>query len=99
MSTPQELARFHIEIAIKLIGREAVLALVTAPPVPAAAAGGAGAPAAAAAGAGRGRRPGAAPDETRCQWILTDSTQCKNAHTAATTYCKIHAAKIDLIDL
>ncbi len=94
MSTPQELARFHIETAIKLIGREAVVALLSA--APPAAAGGAGAPAAAA---GRGRRPGAAPEESRCQWILTDGTQCKNAYTAATSYCKIHIAKIDLIDL
>lgn len=93
MSTPQELARFHIETAIKLVGREAVVAMLTTSAV----AGGAGAPA--ATGGGRGRRPGAAPDDARCQWILTDGTQCKNAHTSTTTYCKIHAAKIDLIDL
>ena len=88
MSTPQELARFHIETAIKLIGREAVVALLARAAAPAA--GGAG---------GRGRRPGAAPEESRCQWILTDGTQCKNAHMTATSYCKIHIAKIDLIDL
>lgn len=90
MSTPQELARFHIETAIKLIGREAVVAMLTVGNAGPAANGGAG---------GRGRRPGAAPDDTRCQWILTDGTQCKNAHTTTTTYCKIHVSKVDLIDL
>lgn len=89
MSTPQELARFHVETAIKLIGREAVVALLTTAPAAVTTSG----------GAGRGRRPGAAPDDTRCQWILTDGSQCKNAHTTTTTYCKIHATKIDLIDL
>jgi hypothetical protein len=95
MSTPQELARFHVETAIKLVGREAVVAMLTAAP---AAAGGCGSAPAAASG-GRGRRPGAASDDTRCQWILTDGNQCKNAHTTVTSYCKIHATKIDLIDL
>lgn len=95
MTTPQELARFHVETAIKLVGREAIVAMLTAPAAAAPANGGCGS----ATAGGRGRRPGAAPDDTRCQWILTDGSQCKNAHTTTTTYCKIHAAKIDLIDL
>lgn len=96
MPTPEELARFHIETAIQLVGRERVLALLVSPvetaqvSSPAAPAGGAGA---------RGRRPGAAPDDARCKWKMTDGTQCKNAHTAEAVYCKIHAGKIDLIEL
>jgi hypothetical protein len=81
MATPEELARFHIETAIKLIGRDSVIAMVTAP------------------AAGRGRRPGAASDDTRCQWKLTDGSRCKNAHNTEKIYCKIHSGKVDLIDL
>lgn len=93
MSTSEELARLHIETAIKLVGRESVLAMV--PAVPAPAAGGAGAP----QKDNRGRRPGAAPDDARCQWKLTDGSRCKNAKADEKGYCKIHAAKVDLIDL
>jgi hypothetical protein len=82
MATSEELARFHIETAIKLVGRDNVIAMVTA-----------------TATAGRGRRPGAASDDTRCQWKLTDGTQCKNAHNTEKVYCKIHSGKVDLIDL
>ena len=94
MSTPEELARFHIETAIKLVGRDRVLAMLVSTPAPAA--GGAGA---AHQKDNRGRRPGAAPDDARCQWKLTDGSQCKNAKTTDKGYCKIHAGKVDLIDL
>lgn len=90
MSTPQELARFHIETAIKLIGRDGVVALLTPD---------ATTTAAPLAAAGRGRRPGAAPSEARCHWKLIDGSQCKNAHPTETNYCKMHSGKIDLIDL
>lgn len=95
MSTSNELARLHIETAIKLVGRDTVLAMVAAAPAPAA--GGAGAPT--QQKDSRGRRPGAAPDDMRCQWKLTDGSQCKNAMTTEMGYCKIHIAKVDLIDL
>ena len=94
MSTSEELARFHIETAIKLIGREQVLVMLASAPAPAT--GGAGAP---HQKDNRGRRPGAAPDDTRCQWKLTDSSQCKNAKAGEKGYCKIHVGKVDLIEL
>jgi hypothetical protein len=103
MSTSNELARLHIETAIKLVGRETVLAMVAAASAPAA--GGATGVTASLTGAptqqkdSRGRRPGAAPDDMRCQWKLTDGSQCKNAMTAEMGYCKIHITKVDLIDL
>jgi|688.fasta_scaffold1174359_2 hypothetical protein len=100
MSTSEELARFHIETAIKLIGREQVLVMLASTPAPATGAtgatGGAGAP---HQKDNRGRRPGAAPDDTRCQWKLTDSSQCKNAKAGEKGYCKIHVGKVDLIEL
>jgi len=95
MPTPEELARFHIETAIQLVGRERVLALI----IPTVAAAPAAAPAAAGGAGARGRRPGAAPDDARCKWKMSDGTQCKNAHTAEAQYCKIHVGKIDLIEL
>jgi hypothetical protein len=95
MSTSEELARFHIETAIKLIGREQVLVMLALAPATGAT-GGAGAP---HQKDNRGRRPGAAPDDTRCQWKLTDSSQCKNAKAGEKGYCKIHVGKVDLIEL
>jgi hypothetical protein len=79
--------------------------MVAAAPVPAVAAGGATGVTTSLTGApaqqkdNRGRRPGAAPDDMRCQWKLTDGSQCKNAMTTDVGYCKIHVAKVDLIDL
>ena len=91
MSTSEELARLHIETAIKLVGQETVLAMVAAAkPAPAPAP---------AIKDNRGRRPGAAPEDTRCQWKMTDGSQCKNAKTAEKGYCKIHVTKVDLIEL
>lgn len=97
MSTSEELARFHIETAIKLVGRDRVLVIMASIPV-LPATGGAGGPTSVQKD-NRGRRPGAAPDEARCQWKLTDGSQCKNAKTTDKGYCKIHAAKVDLIEL
>ena len=101
MSTSEELARFHIETAIKLIGRDRVLVMMASLPAPPAA-GGAGISASLTAAPqkdNRGRRPGAAPDDARCQWKLTDGSQCKNAKTTDKGYCKIHVTKMDLIEL
>ena len=102
MSTSEELARFHIETAIKLIGREQVLVMIASTSAPApgatAATGGAGAPTPHQKD-NRGRRPGAAPDDTRCQWKLLDDSRCKNARAGDKGYCKIHAGKMDLIEL
>jgi hypothetical protein len=47
---------------------------------------------------GRGRRPGAAPEEERCTWILVDKSQCKNARHESHSYCRIHLGKIHLVD-
>ena len=95
--TPEDLARFHLETALALTNKEFIGAWLGGAPAPApAAAGGAGAPA--PAHGGRGRRPGAASDAERCAWKLTDGTQCKNAHHAGNSYCKIHIGKIHLID-
>ena len=107
--TPEDLARFHLETALVLTNKEFIGAWlgagvgvagaagvgVAGAAVPAA--GGAGAPAP-AGHAGRGRRPGAASDAERCAWKLTDGSQCKNAHHAGNSYCKIHVGKIHLID-
>jgi hypothetical protein len=45
----------------------------------------------------RGRKPGAATNESRCTWKRTDGTCCKNGHTADSMFCKIHAPKAHLI--
>lgn len=93
--TPEDLARFHLETALALTSKEFIGAWIGGAP-----AGGAAAPAPAPAPAhtGRGRRPGAASDADRCAWKLTDGSQCKNAHHAGNSYCKIHVGKIHLID-
>jgi hypothetical protein len=101
--TPEDLARFHLETALALTNKEFIGAWLGAGVgVAAAAAGGAGVAAGGASApaghAGRGRRPGAASDAERCAWKLTDGSQCKNAHHAGNSYCKIHVGKIHLID-
>lgn len=93
--TPEDLARFHLETALALTNKEFIGEWLGGAPAPAAGAGGAPQ---APAHAGRGRRPGAASDAERCAWKLTDGSQCKNAHHAGNSYCKIHVGKIHLID-
>jgi hypothetical protein len=46
----------------------------------------------------RGRRPGAAANESRCQWNVGSETQCKNNKKDANSYCGMHLGKIHLID-
>jgi hypothetical protein len=46
----------------------------------------------------RGRKPGAAPAETRCQWSMADNTLCKNNRHDGNSFCRMHMAKVHLID-
>lgn len=46
----------------------------------------------------RGRKPGAAPSETRCQWAMADNSQCKNNRFESNSFCRMHMAKVHLID-
>ncbi len=90
MSSSEELARLHIDTAVKLMGKEFVvqhLATVATP-----------APAPAAASSGRGRKPGAAPAESRCAWNAGQESHCKNKRFESNSYCKIHVGKIHLVD-
>jgi hypothetical protein len=91
MSSSEELARLHIDTAIKLVGKEFVtqyLAAIPAPPVPAPT----------ESKSGRGRKPGAAPAESRCAWNAGQESHCKNKRFESNSYCKIHVGKIHLVD-
>ena len=105
----QELARMHVEMAVKLTSVAHVQSLldsssssstaVTATTATAATAATATATAAtAAAKSNRGRRPGAAAIESRCQWNVGSESQCKNNKKDANSYCGMHLGKIHLID-
>jgi len=96
MATAEELARFHVETAIKLTSKAYVESLLVssggstkAAPAPT--------PTPAATGH-RGRKPGAAPDAERCEWTLVAGDRCKNRRLEAGSFCKIHVGKIHLID-
>jgi hypothetical protein len=93
MATAEELARFHVETAIKLTSKAFVASLLT--PAPKTEAAAAPAP---TSGAHRGRKPGAAPDAERCEWTLVAGDRCKNRRLEAGSFCKIHVGKIHLID-
>jgi hypothetical protein len=100
MATAEELARFHLETAVKLTSKSFVAAWLssgTAPPPTTTAAVAIPAPAPAAAGH-RGRKPGAAPEAERCEWTLVAGDRCKNRRLEAGSFCKIHAGKIHLVD-
>ena len=87
-----QLATFHCEVAVKLMGRKFVedwLAEMT--PVPVAPAETATVPK-----SNRGRKPGAAADTERCAWSSTTG-QCKNKFSEGSTYCKMHDKKAALI--
>ena len=83
---PTELARIHLECAIKLVGRDFIAAWLApaTPPEP--------------KQTSRGRKPGAAAPEVRCVWKFVNGEQCKNARDADSTACKIHRKKLHLID-
>lgn len=90
MSSSEELARLHIDTAVKLMGKEFVsqyLASVAAAPTTVA-----------EPKAGRGRKPGAAPAESRCAWNAGQESHCKNKRFESNSYCKIHVGKIHLVD-
>ena len=94
MSTNEDLARLHLETAVRLTSRafvESWLASSSAAPAPTAAP---------QPKSNRGRKPGAAPSETRCAWNKDNNTehQCKNTRHEANSYCRIHLGKIHLID-
>ena len=93
MSSSEELARLHIDTAVKLVGKEFVtqyLALISL--IPSAVA------AVPEPKAGRGRKPGAAPAESRCAWNAGQESHCKNKRFESNSYCKIHVSKIHLVD-
>jgi hypothetical protein len=90
---PTELARIHVECALKLVGRDMVTSWLaelsasessTAPSTQT---------------TSRGRKPGAAPDNLRCVWKFVSGERCKNARITDSTACKIHCKKLHLIDV
>jgi hypothetical protein len=91
LRTKEELARIHLETAIALVGIATVSSYLTndpptenpstTPP----------------SGKTRGRKPGAAPEESRCIWKLSSGDQCKNTKLEGRTHCKIHTSKADAI--
>jgi hypothetical protein len=93
MSSSEELARLHIDTAVKLVGKEFVsqylATAVAAPPAPTSVA---------EPKSGRGRKPGAAPAESRCAWNAGQESHCKNKRFESNSYCKIHVGKIHLVD-
>lgn len=98
----EDVVRFHVETAIKLVGRDAVLALLGEAPASPTVAGSSSSVTSdppSSPEKGRGRRPGCTVTaEHRCSWKMTDGSQCKNARKS-NGFCGIHVAKIDLIDL
>ncbi len=104
MATNEELARFHLETALKLTSKSFIAAWLStgtaSPPSPAATvvATTTPAPPPPAAAGHRGRKPGAAPEGERCEWTLVAGDRCKNRKTETGSFCKIHAGKIHLVD-
>ncbi len=101
----QELARLHVETAVKLTSVAHVQSLLdsysSASASASASSSSSEAPtvtATAASKSNRGRRPGAASAESRCQWNVGSETQCKNNKKDANSYCGMHLGKIHLID-
>ena len=88
MTTPEQLANFHLETAVKLTSRAFVEQWLSGTP-----------PAAPAAVGTRGRKPGAAPTEIRCTWPLPSGETCKNKRLDGKEYCGLHQSKVAQIDL
>jgi len=87
----QDLARLHVETAVKLTSVARVKELLAAyesSEVPAS-----GVPKST-----RGRKPGAAAAEHRCHWNIGTEAQCKNNQKDGNSYCGMHIGKIHLID-
>jgi hypothetical protein len=90
----QELAKLHIETAVKLTSVAHVQSLLDSY---------SSGPSSSisetsATKSNRGRKPGAAAPESRCQWNVGSETQCKNNKKDANSYCGMHLGKIHLID-
>jgi len=101
----QELARMHVEMAVKLTSVAHVQSLLDSYGYASASSSSSEATATATATAtaqvsksNRGRRPGAAAAESRCQWNVGSESQCKNNKKDANSYCGMHLGKIHLID-
>lgn len=90
MTTPEQLAVFHLETAVALKGRAFVEQWLGGTPVVA--------PPVATTGM-RGRKPGAAPAEIRCTWPLPSGESCKNKRLDGKEYCGLHQSKVTQIDL
>lgn len=103
MDTNMLEARACIEKAIMLVGKNTVYTLLwnLTSPTPdsttPAHSPAASSPTTPTEGRRRGRKPGAAENQNRCQWVLADKTQCKNGQQDTTNYCKIHLPKVHLL--
>jgi hypothetical protein len=98
----QELARLHVETAVKLTSVAEVQALLDSYGSPSSTSAhtvaSGSVTATATAKNNRGRKPGAAAAESRCQWNVGSESQCKNNKKDANSYCGMHLGKIHLID-
>ena len=92
----QDLARLHVETAVKLTSVARVKELLAEYESPGSAI--TAATATTAAKSARGRRPGAAAPESRCHWNIGTESQCKNNQKDGNSYCGMHIGKIHLID-
>lgn len=90
----QDLARLHVETAVKLTSVARVKELVAAYETGSSDTG----PAATVPKSTRGRKPGAAAAEHRCHWNIGTESQCKNNQKDGNSYCGMHIGKIHLID-
>jgi hypothetical protein len=88
-----DLARLHVETAIKLSNLGHVKELLVAYE-----AGTLPAMVVPAVKSTRGRKPGAAPAENRCHWNIGTESQCKNNQKDSNSYCGMHIGKFHLID-
>jgi len=96
-----DLARLHVETAVKLTSVAHVHTLLDAISSDSSGAGAvavAVAVAASTAKSTRGRKPGAAAPESRCHWNIGTESQCKNNQKDGNSYCGMHIGKIHLID-
>ena len=94
----QELARLHVETAVKLTSVAHVQGLLDSYGPSSATATATAVTAQVASKSNRGRKPGAAAAESRCQWNVGSESQCKNNKKDANSYCGMHLGKIHLID-
>jgi hypothetical protein len=88
-----DLARLHVETAVKLTSVAHVHTLLDA-----ISSGSVSVTANAVPKSTRGRKPGAAAPESRCHWNIGTETQCKNNQKDGNSYCGMHIGKIHLID-